>query len=43
VKFVDVIGFNLLVKPSFFVGVQNVDGGYDNIYEGKVFNCHPNP
>jgi hypothetical protein len=41
IRFVDVAGFNFMDDPSFYVGVQNKDGGYDHLVEGKVFNCYP--
>ena len=42
VRFVDVMGFNFTVKPSFYLAVQEKDGSYGKqVVSGHVFNCYP--
>lgn len=44
VRFVDVVGFNFMDDPSFYVAVQDDDGSYSTrMCEGHVFNCLPYP
>ena len=42
VRFVDVMGFNFTVKPSFYLAVQEKDGSYGKqVVSGHVFSCYP--
>ena len=42
VRFVDVMGFNFTVNPSFYLAVQGKDGSYGGQASGgHVFNCFP--
>lgn len=44
VRFVDVVGFNFMDDPSFYVAEQGEDGSYSTrLTEGHVFNCLPYP